>query len=231
MTASAASDSASPERGAERHRVGQHGERPAGRADLDGEQRAGGGRRGVHLVEHGHRGAQPVGDEHALVARGEDRTDRRARGEQAPHPARCCGIAHPGRHQGDQLARGDRPVTVIEDDRPSDAGPRAAGRGHAGRQHAEPAGARRERRDGQRRGVGGAQRSDAGLFHLDAEPPLGAAEQRGRAVHRFRRALAAPGRQPVHAEQPAIGQHGHLGGRVADVDPGDDGHRVRPRRV
>ena len=80
-------------------------------------RRAGGGRGHVDLVDDGDRGAQPVGDEHPLVAAGQDRPDRdpapAARGAARP-PRRSRGRrapARPGRRRGpDPAARCRRPA-------------------------------------------------------------------------------------------------------------------------
>ena len=57
-----------------------------GGPDLHGQPGAGGGRGHVDLVDDGDRGAEPVGDEHALVAAGQDRPDRDPGGEQLAEP-------------------------------------------------------------------------------------------------------------------------------------------------
>jgi hypothetical protein len=75
-----------PEPGGERHRVGQQAQRVPGRAHLDREQLACGRRGRVDLVDDRQVAGQPVGHQHALVARHQHRAEGRPGREQVPQP-------------------------------------------------------------------------------------------------------------------------------------------------
>ena len=88
------------EHGGQRDRVGQQGERPPRRADLDRDQvtaRHGGQ---VDLVDHRNRRAQPVEDQHALITPGQHRADRHPRSQQRPQPFCRASVAEVRRDDG-----------------------------------------------------------------------------------------------------------------------------------
>ena len=108
-----------PEPGGERHRVGQQAQRVPGRAHLDREQltRGRGGR--VDLVDDRQPAGQPVGHQHALVARHQHRADGRPGREQLPHLGGSLVVTQSGRHHRDER----RPEAT------GDGGPEGTGTG------------------------------------------------------------------------------------------------------
>ena len=91
------------EAGAERNRVGQHPQGVPGRAHLDREHPARGGRVRVYLVDDRQAAGEPVRHQHALVAGHQHRADPGPGRQQGPQ---ACGgrvVAQAGRHDRHDL--------------------------------------------------------------------------------------------------------------------------------
>jgi hypothetical protein len=228
-----------PEPGAERDRVGQQAQRVPGRAHLDREQLAGGRRGSIDLVDDRQLAGQPMSHQHALVARHQDRADRRPGRQQLPQPGGGLVVAHADRNHHDDRRPGrplrgwprPRCIRAGQRQRRADARAGSTRRGHARGQHPQPAPGRRGVGHGHQRGVHRAQRGDPGLGGRASRLALDPADQCRRAAQRVPGPLPPAGRHASRSQDLPAGDQHHLGGGVADVHPGNHRHQIRLRRA